>query len=162
MILLLSSSISGMVLHLGYSLWLFLLKPFMWCRSDARLWHVCYFLLFISPLCGVAQTPDCGIVNLFAPFSRSHFRHSITTYYFYIAYSYITHMRASWIFCLSRDWRYDHRIFSELDYPWYIIPMFLMFASTFKRTHWLVPGYCLGQIFSCVEKSVMPTAPEPM
>ena len=21
-----------------------------------------------------------------------------------------------------------------------------MFASTFKRTHWLVPGYCLGQI----------------
>ena len=25
--------------------------------------------------------------------------------------------------------------------------LFLMFASTFKRTHWLVPGYCLGQIF---------------
>ena len=36
-----------------------------------------------------------------------------------------------------------------------------MFASTFKRTHWLVPGYCLGQI-SCVEKSVTTTAPEPM
>ena len=30
--------------------------------------------------------------------------------------------------------------------PCYIIPVFLMFASTFKRTHWLVPGYCLGQI----------------
>ena len=28
-----------------------------------------------------------------------------------------------------------------------------MFASIFKRTHWLVPGYCLGQI-SCAEKSV--------
>ena len=25
--------------------------------------------------------------------------------------------------------------------------MFIMFASTFKSTHWLVPGYCLGQIF---------------
>src|SRR3954469_2758625 len=34
----------------------FLLKPFMWCRSDARLQH-----FFESPLCGVAQTPDCGI-----------------------------------------------------------------------------------------------------
>ena len=30
--------------------------------------------------------------------------------------------------------------------PCYIIPVFLMFASTFKRTHWLVPGYSLGQI----------------
>ena len=30
--------------------------------------------------------------------------------------------------------------------PCYIIAVFLMFASTFKRTHWLVPGYCLGQI----------------
>ena len=28
-----------------------------------------------------------------------------------------------------------------------------MFASTFKRTHWLVPGYCLGQI-PCLEISV--------
>ena len=58
-------------------------KPFMWCRIDARLWHVCYFftiyalyvashrcpttacLLFISlmsPFCGVAQTPDWGIL----------------------------------------------------------------------------------------------------
>ena len=35
----------------------------------------------------------------------------------------------------------------------YIIPVFLMFASTFKRTHWLVPSYCLGQI-SCVEKAL--------
>ena len=34
----------------------------------------------------------------------------------------------------------------NLEYVGYIIPVFLMFASTFKRTHWLVPGYCLGQI----------------
>ena len=38
--------------------------------------------------------------------------------------------------------------------------MFIMFASTFKSTHWLVPGYCLGQI-SCVEKSVTMTTPVP-
>ena len=42
----------------------------------------------------------------------------------------------------------------------YIIPVFIMFASTFKSTHWLVPGYCLGQI-SCMERSIAMTAPEP-
>ena len=36
--------------------------------------------------------------------------------------------------------------FRSMITPCYIIPAFLMFASTFKRTHWLVPGYCLGQI----------------
>ena len=35
---------------------------------------------------------------------------------------------------------------------WYIIPVFLMFASTFKHTHWLVPVYCLGQIFAHGDK----------
>ena len=43
----------------------------------------------------------------------------------------------------------------------YIIPVFIMFASTFKSTHWLVPGYCLGQI-ACLERSVAMTAPELM
>ena len=42
----------------------------------------------------------------------------------------------------------------------YIIPVFIMFASTFKSTHWLVPGYCLGQI-TCLDRSVAMTAPEP-
>ena len=36
-------------------------KPFMWRRSDARLWHVCYSIFFISPLCGIAQTLDWGM-----------------------------------------------------------------------------------------------------
>ena len=34
----------------------FLLKPFLRCRSDVRLWH-----FFYSPFCDVAQTSDCGI-----------------------------------------------------------------------------------------------------
>ena len=37
-------------------------KPFMWCRSDVRLWHACHLLFNISPLCDVAQTSDCGII----------------------------------------------------------------------------------------------------
>src|SRR4051812_6946447 len=37
-------------------------KPFMWCRSDARLWPAWYFQSLISPLCGVAQAPDCGML----------------------------------------------------------------------------------------------------
>ena len=36
-----------MVLPPGYSLWLFFYKPFMWCRSDARLRHY-YFCVFCS------------------------------------------------------------------------------------------------------------------
>ena len=63
-------------------------------------------------------------------------------------------------FCLFRDWRYDHRIFRSMIIPCYIIPVFIMFASTFKSTHWLVPGYCLGQI-SCMERSVAMTARKP-
>ena len=42
--------------------------------------------------------------------------------------------------------------FQSKNIVYYIIPVFIMFASTFKSTHWLVPGYCLGQI-SCVERS---------
>ena len=63
-------------------------------------------------------------------------------------------------FCLFRDWHCDHRIFQSMIIIRCIIPVFIMFASTFKSTHWLVPGYCLGQI-SCLERSVAMTAPEP-
>ena len=31
----------------------------------------CHLYSNISPLCGVALTPDCGIVNLFLPFEAS-------------------------------------------------------------------------------------------
>lgn len=34
-------------------------KPFTWCLSDARLWHACYYL--IQAVSGVAQTPDGGM-----------------------------------------------------------------------------------------------------
>ena len=39
-------------------------KPFRWCRSDVRLWHVRLLFSVISPLCGVALTPDYGIIIL--------------------------------------------------------------------------------------------------
>ena len=34
----------------------------MWCRGDARLWHACHSDYFISPLCGVVETPDYGML----------------------------------------------------------------------------------------------------
>ena len=79
----------------------FTYKPFMWCRTDAWLWHVCYFKLFISLLCGVAQTPDWGMLYIII-LSRRRFRHPIGAFYFYslIAYScfiWTTCMLASWI-----------------------------------------------------------------
>ena len=39
-------------------------KPFMWRHADVRLWHVRLLFSVISPLCGVAPTPDCGIIIL--------------------------------------------------------------------------------------------------
>ena len=108
----------------------------------------------MSPLCGVAQTPDCGIVNLFAPFrgviSDTRSAHSIPAPILHAA---ILPTCVHHGFCLFRDWQYDHRIFRSMIIHYYIIPVFIMFASTFKRTHWLVPGYCLGQI-SCVERAL--------
>ena len=53
-------------------------KPFMRCRSDVRLWHALSLISVISPLCGVAPTPDCGIIILHFPLEES-FRHSFGT-----------------------------------------------------------------------------------
>ena len=92
------------------------------------------YLLYISPLCGVAQTPDWGMLYVIV-LSRHRFRHPIDAFYFYslIAYSgfrWTTCLRASWI--LFYDWRCDHRIFQSMIIVCYIIPVFIMFASTFK------------------------------
>ena len=92
------------------------------------------FKLLISPLCGVAQTPDWGTLYIITH-SRCRFRHPIGAFHHYslIAYScctWIACLRASWIlFC---DWRCDHRIFQSMIIHCYIIPVFIMFASTFK------------------------------
>ena len=53
-------------------------KPFMRCRSDVRLWHAPSLFSVISPLCGVASTPDCGIIIPHFPLEES-FRHSFGT-----------------------------------------------------------------------------------
>ena len=66
-------------------------KPFMWCRWDARLWHCLLFIDFISPLCGVAQTPDCGmfVILLYKPFmwrrSDARLRHALYYYPFKVS-----------------------------------------------------------------------------
>ena len=48
----------------------------MWRRSDTRLWHALPLFSVISPLCGVAPTPDCGITILQFPLEES-FRPSL-------------------------------------------------------------------------------------
>ena len=224
-----------MVLPPGYSLCLFFYKPFMWCRSDARLRHACYLFIvydygtfglwslllwtnhlfyvyywvslgrfylldircdysLLSPFCGVAPTPDCGIIILavssrgviqtlvwhqyyyFYIFrSRSHsdtrlapvllflhfpleesFRHSFGTQYFILVYFYpYVCIIFFFVYFVTDVWSH-----SNPGRDWYIISVFLMFASTFKRTHWLVPGYCLGQIPRLERSDAMP-APKP-
>ena len=128
LILLLSSSISGMVLPPGYSLWLFLLKPFMWCHSDARLWHACYLFRYIF------------------------------LYLFDITYSYITCLHASELYLYCCDWRHEYKIF--LAHHCNIIPMFIMFASTFKVLTGLSLAIVLARFLAWRGVTVM-TAPEP-
>ena len=103
-------------------------------------------LSFISPLCGVAPTPDCGII--ISAFSARGVIQTLAwhpVFYFGTFLTICVHLGLSYI-----SWQTcDHLINPE--HVWYIIPVFLMFASTFKRTHWLVPGYCLGQI-PCLER----------
>ena len=99
--------------RLRHVCYLFILyKPFMWRRSDARLRHACYFLSFISPFMwrrsDARLRHACCLFIFYKPFlryrsdarlrhyyficnlSRSHFRHSTSTFYFYsrIACSY--------------------------------------------------------------------------
>ena len=45
-------------------------KPFRWCRSDVRLWHVRLLFSVTSPLCDVAQTSNGGIIIILAVSSR--------------------------------------------------------------------------------------------
>ena len=85
------------------------------------------YLSFRSPLCGVAQTPDCGIVNLFAPFrgviSDTRSVHSISTPVLHV------HILPACVhhgFRLFRDRRYDHRIFRNMIIHCDIIPVFIM------------------------------------
>ena len=152
MILLLLSSISGMVLPPGYSLWLFILKPFVWCRSDARLWH-----FFQSPLCGVAQTPDCGIsfkalyvVSLRRPTVALfviYFIILILLCYCIFTFNMLIHTRVLFII---GDWRHALIIFSA--HRCHFMPVFIMFASTFKVLTGLSLAIVLAR-FSCAERS---------
>ena len=92
------------------------------------------------------RRPTAALLIYLHPFwgviSDTRSLHSISILHIHILPTCVHHE----YFFLSRDWPYDHRIFRSMITLGYIIPVFLMFASTFKRTHWLVPGYCLGQI----------------
>ena len=139
----------------------FLLKPFLWRRPDVRLRY-----FFLSPLCGVAKTPDCGI--FFFIFICSPFGASLQTpdrcILFPLPYCifmlYMNNLLACIMDFLFRDWRCDHRIFQSMIIICCIIPMFIMFASTFKVLTGLSLAIVLAR-FSCMERSVVMTAPEP-
>ena len=73
------------------------------------------FIYFISPLCGVTQTLDCGILFLLHYCSFMLYINNLFTCIRDFIY----------------DWRCDHRILQCMNII-YIIPVFIMFASTFK------------------------------
>src|SRR4051812_5921697 len=72
-----------MVLPPGYSLCSFLLKPFLWCRSDARLWH--YYSAFSAR--GVFQTLVWHQYYYSAFSARGVFQTLVWHQYYYSAFS---------------------------------------------------------------------------
>ena len=93
------------------------------------------FVYFISPLCGVAQTPDWGTLSVVV-LSRRRFRHPIGAFFISILGLHI-HVLYEQPACVQHgfwfhDWRCDHRIFQSMIIVCYMIPVFIMFASTFK------------------------------
>ena len=78
------------------------------------------FIYFISPLCGVAQTPDCGMFIIYF----------IILIFYVIAYLYFNMLVCIRVLFIIGDWRYVPIIFSAHHY--HIMPVFIMFASTFK------------------------------
>ena len=70
-----------MVLPPGYSLWWFFYKPFMWCRSDARLRH--YYSAFSAP--GVFQTLVWHLYYYSAFSARGVFQTLVRHQYYYPA-----------------------------------------------------------------------------
>ena len=66
----------------AFSLFTFIVSPVCDVAQTSDGGILVIYLFFISPLCGVAQTPDCGIVKFICTLSRSHFRHSISAFYF--------------------------------------------------------------------------------
>ena len=103
----------------------------MWCRGDARLWHACYsFTLEALYVVSLRRpTEACFILLSFRGVASD--TRSVLYFCSLIAYSYEQPACVHHGF-LFRGRRCDHRIFQRMIIICYIIPVFIMFASTFK------------------------------
>ena len=103
-------------------------KPFMWCRSDARLWHALYYY----PLEASLQTPDRCILLLL--------HHCI----FMLYINNLLACTMDFILWLML-WLWN---ISEHDYHSLCYTCVHNVCEYIQSTHWLVPSYCLGQILA--------------
>ena len=115
-------------------------KPFMWRRLDARLRHALFYYPFEASL----QTPDRCILFLF-PDCLSMF--------------YMNNLPVCVMNFISWQTKWSWNI-SEHGYHLLYYTCVHNVCEYIQSTHWLVPGYCLGEI-SCLERSAAMTAPEP-
>ena len=129
------------------------------------------FIYFRSPLCGVAETPDCGMFVTYLPYkpfrwrrADTRLRHALYYYPFKVSlqtpdrciFNFLLMCIVSFILGLTK-WSW---IILVHDYHLLCYTCFHDVCEYIQSTHWLVPGYCLGQI-SCVERSVATTVLEP-
>ena len=139
------------------------------------------FIFLISPLCGVAQTPDCVMLVIYLPYkpfmwccSDAWLRHALYYYpfemllqtpdqFFLFFDCLFTSNMNDPLACILNiilwliKWSW---IISVHNYHLLYYTCFHNVCEYIQSTHSLVPGYCLGQI-SCLERSTLTTAPEP-
>ena len=140
----------------------FLYKPFMWCRSDARLRHACYLIILYKPFMWCRSDAQLRHCEFICNLSRSHFRHSVSAFYFLLPYyMFIFYLHA----CISdfrsfRDRRYDHKIFRSLITSCYIFTRVLNVCE-YIQTYSLACPWLLSWPDIAHGDSIATTAPEP-
>ena len=137
-------------------------KPSLWCRADVRLWHCCYLFSLQALYVVSLRRPTVACFIYFNFFKASLQTLDQSTLPLSSDFSFPVY--DEWPACVHQelyfhDWLSDPKLFQCVIITCYIIPVFMMFASTFKRTHWFSPGYCLGQI-TYLERSMMTETPQ--
>jgi hypothetical protein len=99
----------------------------MRCRIDARLRHVCYFL----PFRGVASDTRSVFFLFYWDFGRTTAR--LPLLYFPLC-------RFSFLLCIM--------IFAHVHHDCICYILCSTVCEYIQSTHWLVPGYCLGQMWT--------------
>ena len=121
----------------------------MWCRSDVRLWHYCYFIFWQKPFLRCHTDARLRHVFYFLPFEASLQTPDRSSSYFT---GISGGLPPDFLFLISAM-----QFLIPVCVLWFLL-MCIMIAFVIsyvqticeyiQSTHWLVPGYCFGQMWT--------------